>query len=166
MDFTHRSRRHARFAASSFGEKINDHPLPPAVVSRARLHRGHMDAFRILHVEDEPDIREVVQFSLALDPEMSVKSFGNGSDALTAANDWRPDIILVDAIMPVMDGPQLLTHLRGDARTAAIPVIFMTACAQSDEVDHFLAIGAAGVIAKPFDPLTLAASVRAYLADR
>ena len=67
-------------------------------------------------------------------------------------------------MMPVMDGPQLLAHLREDARTAGIPVVFMTARAQSSEVAHFLSLGAAGVVAKPFDPLTLAKSVRAYVA--
>ena len=64
-----------------------------------------------------------------------------------------------------MDGPQLLQRLREHASTAKIPVIFMTARAQTDEVQHFLSLGAAGVIAKPFDPMTLAAAVRAYLPD-
>ncbi len=122
-----------------------------------------MNVCRVLHVEDEPDIRDVVQLSLALDPDIALKSCSSGPDALAAAADWRPDVILIDAMMPVMDGPELLTHLRESARTAEIPVIFMTARAQTNEVEHFLSLGAAGVIAKPFDPMTLAGAVRAYL---
>ncbi len=80
-----------------------------------------------------------------------------------AAAAWEPDVILMDVMMPVMDGPQTLTHLRADARTAKIPVVFMTARAQTREVEHFLSLGAAGVIAKPFDPMTLADAVRAFL---
>jgi CheY-like chemotaxis protein len=122
-----------------------------------------MTACRILHVEDEPDIRDVVQLSLALDPQIEVMSYGSAAEALAAAADWRPDGILTDVVMPVMDGPQLLLRLRVSAHTAQIPVIFMTARAQTDEVEHFLSLGAAGVISKPFDPMTLAASVRSYL---
>jgi CheY-like chemotaxis protein len=68
----------------------------------------------------------------------------------------------MDVMMPEID-PQTLSHLREDTRTANIPVVFMTARAQSREVKHFLSLGAAGVIAKPFDPMTLAAAVRTYL---
>jgi CheY-like chemotaxis protein len=122
-----------------------------------------MTACRILHVEDEPDIREVVRFSLLLDPEISVKSCDSGRDAFSEAVSWSPDVILLDVVMPELDGPELLARLKGDARTASIPVIFMTARAQGGEVEHFLSLGAAGVLAKPFDPLTLAKSVRACL---
>lgn len=122
-----------------------------------------MNAYRLLHVEDEPDIREVVEMSLALDPGIVLKSCASGVDALTAAVAWEPDVILMDVMMPVMDGPQTLTHLRADARTAKIPVVFMTARAQTREVEHFLSLGAAGVIAKPFDPMTLADAVRFFL---
>lgn len=122
-----------------------------------------MNAYRLLHVEDEPDIREVVEMSLALDPAIVLKSCANGADALVAAAAWQPDVILMDVMMPVMDGAETLTHLRNDARTAKIPIVFMTARAQAREVEHFLSLGAAGVIPKPFDPMTLAAAVRAFL---
>lgn len=125
-----------------------------------------MSAYRILHVEDEPDIREVVKISLSLDPDIALKSCESGPDALAEAASWLPDIILTDVMMPAMDGPALLAHLREDARTARIPVVFMTARAQSCEVAHFLSLGAAGVVAKPFDPLTLAKSVRACVASQ
>jgi CheY-like chemotaxis protein len=122
-----------------------------------------LSGYRVLHVEDEPDIREVVKISLGLDPDMLVKSCDSGADALTEAANWRPDIILVDAVMPVMDGAELFVRLRDNNRTSQIPVVFMTARAQESDVERFLALGAAGVIAKPFDPLTLAESVRACL---
>jgi len=122
-----------------------------------------MSVYRLLHVEDEPDIREVVEISLALDPDVTLKSCGCGQDALVTAADWEPDVILMDMMMPVMDGAETLTQLRKNARTAGIPVVFMTARAQASEIEHFLSLGAAGVIQKPFNPLTLAASVRAYL---
>jgi CheY-like chemotaxis protein len=72
-------------------------------------------------------------------------------------------MILLDVMMPVMDGPATLVQLRENARTASIPVIFMTARAQAREVDRFRSLGAVGVIPKPFDSMTLAASVRSYV---
>jgi len=120
-----------------------------------------MNAYRILHIDDDPDIREIVKYSLALDPEIIVKSSDGGMAAVEEAASWSPDAILMDVMMPVIDGPQLLSHLRDDERTACIPVVFLTARAQSREVAHFMSLGAAGVLAKPFDPLTLAKSVRA-----
>jgi two-component system OmpR family response regulator len=122
-----------------------------------------MTTIRILHVDDEPDIREVVELSLGLDPVFTVRSCGSGEEALAAAAEWQPDIILLDVMMPVMDGPATLVRLRQNARTASIPVIFMTARAQAREVDRFRSLGAVGVIPKPFDPMTLAASVRSYV---
>jgi len=122
-----------------------------------------MTAIRILHVDDEPDIREVVELSLGLDPVFAVRGCGSGTEALTVAADWRPDIILLDVMMPEMDGPATLVQLRQSAGTADIPVIFMTARAQAREADRFRSLGAVGVIPKPFDPMTLAASVSSYL---
>jgi CheY-like chemotaxis protein/HPt (histidine-containing phosphotransfer) domain-containing protein len=122
-----------------------------------------MTTIRILHVDDEPDIREVVELSLGLDPNFTVQSCGSGKEALAVAAEWQPDFILLDVMMPVMDGPATLVRLRENAKTADIPVIFMTARAQAREVDRFRSLGAVGVIPKPFDPMTLAASVRSYV---
>jgi CheY-like chemotaxis protein len=122
-----------------------------------------MTKIRILHVDDEPDIREVVELSLGLDPFFLLQSCGSGKEALAVAAEWQPDFILLDVMMPVMDGPATLVHLRDNARTAGIPVIFMTARAQAREVDRFRSLGAVGVIPKPFDAMTLAASVRSYV---
>jgi CheY-like chemotaxis protein len=122
-----------------------------------------MDAYRVLYVEDEPDIHDIVIMSLALDGRLTVKSCWNGADVLAQAAEWRPDVILMDVVMPDMDGPQLLARLRQNPSTADVAVVFMTARTQSHEVEHFRDLGVAGVIAKPFDPLTLAASLRACL---
>lgn len=121
-----------------------------------------MTEIRILHVDDEPDIREIAQLSLSLDPDYSVRSCASGEEAMAVAARWKPDLILLDVMMPGLDGPSTLLGLRENATTASIPVIFMTARAQSRETDRFRSLGAAGVIAKPFDPMTLAASVRGY----
>ena len=121
-----------------------------------------MTAVRVLHVDDEPDIREVVGISLGFDPDFVMRSCSSGLEALTVAVDWPPDIILLDVMMPTMDGPTTLARLRNNPGTASIPVVFMTARAQSRELDFFRSLGAAGVIPKPFDPMTLAASVRSY----
>jgi CheY-like chemotaxis protein len=122
-----------------------------------------MTTIQVLHVDDEPDIREVAEISLGLDPNFRVRSCDSGSEAVAIAAEWQPDLILLDVMMPVMDGPATLVRLREDVRTARIPVVFMTARAQAREVDRFRSLGAVGVIPKPFDPMTLAASVRSYV---
>jgi CheY-like chemotaxis protein len=122
-----------------------------------------MTSYRILHVDDEPDIREIVDMSLGLNTEFEVRACACGPDAIAMAAEWSPFLILLDVMMPGMDGPTTLTHLRQDPRTAAIPVLFMTARAQEREVQQLIALGAQGVISKPFDPMTLAFQVRNHL---
>jgi CheY-like chemotaxis protein len=122
-----------------------------------------MSSIRILHVDDEPDIREVVDLSLALNPDFEVHACASGEEAISAAAEWSPIIILLDVMMPGMDGPTTLAQLRKNPRTAGIPVLFMTARAQTREVEHFCSLGAQGVISKPFDPMTLAGVVRDHL---
>ena len=122
-----------------------------------------MSATRILYVDDEPDIREVVDISLSLHPDFEVRECASGAEAIAAAAEWSPALILLDVIMPKMDGPTTLAQLRENPQTSAIPVLFMTARAQTREVEHMIALGAEGVIAKPFDPMTLAFVVRNHL---
>lgn len=122
-----------------------------------------MTAIRLLHVDDEPDIREVVEISLGLDPDFEVQSCPSGRDALVMAAEWEPDLVLLDVMMPEMDGLTTLAHLRDNPRTTDIPVLFMTARVQTHEIERFRAIGAQGVIAKPFEPLTLAASIKRHI---
>jgi DNA-binding response OmpR family regulator len=116
---------------------------------------------RVLYVDDEPDIREIAELALSLDPEFEVRTAGSGDEALALAADWRPAIILLDVMMPVMDGPAVLSRLR--ERGIDTPVVFVTARAQRAEVQSFTMLDARGVIAKPFDPVSLAARVRAFL---
>jgi CheY-like chemotaxis protein len=122
-----------------------------------------MTGIRILLVDDEPDIREVVDVSLGLDPEFKMRACASGADALVTAAEWSPTLILLDVMMPVMDGPTTLENLRKNPRTAHIPILFLTARAQSGEIERFIALGAQGVLSKPFDPMTLAALVRRHL---
>jgi CheY-like chemotaxis protein len=119
-----------------------------------------MAALRVVHVDDEPDIREIVKMCLNLDPEMEMRSCASGQDALDLISGWTPDVILLDVMMPTMDGPATFARLKENAQTAAILVVFMTARVQARELDRLLAMGAVDVIAKPFDPMSLAAKVR------
>lgn len=137
--------------------------LAPASPAPIPVTGVRMTALRILHVDDEPDIREVVELSLSLDAAFTVRSCASGGDALALAAEWPPDLILCDVVMPVMDGPATLARLRESPQTAHIPVVFMTARAQTRELEHFNSLGAAGVISKPFDPMTLAGSIRRHL---
>ena len=121
-----------------------------------------MMVIRVLHVEDEPDLREIVEIALG-HPDFVTRSCGSGKEAIAIAIDWSPQIILLDVMMPEMDGPTTLTRLRDNAQTARIPVVFMTAHAQHRDIELLQSLGAVGVIPKPFDVMTLAASVRDYI---
>jgi two-component system, OmpR family, response regulator len=125
-----------------------------------------MSAIKLLYVDDEPDIREVATFSLEIDPQIEVRAVASGAEALALldAGGWRPDLILLDVMMPDMDGPTTLGHIRERPGFAPTPVIFITARAQPHERAAFLEKGAIGVITKPFDPMTLAQDVRNLLA--
>lgn len=122
-----------------------------------------MATFRVLYVDDEADIREVAAMSLTLDPALDVRTCASGQDALAVAAAWQPHLVLLDVMMPGMDGPETLAQLKASERTTAIPVVFITARTQAYEIERFLSLGAIGVIAKPFDPMELAAQARRYL---
>jgi DNA-binding response OmpR family regulator len=118
---------------------------------------------RLLHVEDEPDIREVALVALRDVGGFEVEAASSGREALEKAPGFRPDVILLDVMMPGMDGPETLRELRKKPETARVPVIFMTAKVQSHEVVAYRKLGALDVIAKPFDPMELAGMVREIL---
>ena len=120
---------------------------------------------RITYVEDEPDIRTVAQIALADLGGFTVDVCGSGAEALERAPGFAPDMIVLDVMMPVMDGIQTYHALKADARLAQAPVIFMTARVQSHEIENYKAIGVKGVIPKPFDPLTLADQIRSMWQD-
>jgi two-component system OmpR family response regulator len=119
-----------------------------------------MSLERILYVEDEPDIQAVAKLALEMVGGYQVKICSSGQEALDALGGFEPDLILLDVMMPGMDGPTTLQNLRADPVTAGIPVIFLTAKVQPSEVARYQALGALNVIAKPFDPMTLAAEIR------
>jgi two-component system, OmpR family, response regulator len=113
------------------------------------------DLRTVLYVDDEADIREIVGISLGLVPDLSVHTCESGERALELLPQIRPDIILLDVMMPHMDGPATLKQLRATPGFAHTPVAFITAKAMPQEVARFKEMGAVAVIAKPFDPLEL-----------
>lgn len=116
---------------------------------------------RILYVEDEADIQAVAKLALEMVGGFTVKICSSGDEAVKEAVAFAPDMILLDVMMPGMDGPTTLAALRSLPTLANVPVAFMTAKVQPQEVAHYKSLGALDVIAKPFDPMTLADKVRA-----
>jgi CheY-like chemotaxis protein len=110
---------------------------------------------KVMMVDDEPDIRTIGELSLSAVGKWEVVLAGSGAEAVLLARHELPDLILLDMLMPGMDGIATLSRLKEQAETATIPVIFMTAHVQQHEVERCMSLGAAGVIAKPFDPMTL-----------
>ena len=121
---------------------------------------------KILIIDDEDDIRSISRLALGRVGGMDVTDASSGKDGIAKAVAEAPDAILLDVMMPEQDGPATLLLLKADPRTAGIPVIFLTAKAMASELERLRALGAAGVLTKPFDPMTLAASVRALLGAR
>lgn len=120
---------------------------------------------RILYVEDEPHIREITKLALEMLGNFQVEVAGSGAEALARLRDLAPDMILLDVMMPGLDGPGTLVALRQVPGMQSVPVAFMTAMLQPEEISRLQALGARGVIAKPFDPMTLADQVRALFGE-
>lgn len=119
------------------------------------MNRSREELKTILYVDDEPDIREVVQMSLGLIGELSIHVCDSGDSALQMLPRIEPDLVLLDVMMPGMDGPTTLRSMRANPAFAAIPVVFMTAKAMPQEIARFKDMGAVAVIPKPFDPMQL-----------
>lgn len=117
----------------------------------------------VLYVDDDADIREIAEMALSLDPDLEVRTSASGSDALALIEQWKPQLILLDFMMPDLDGPATLRLLRQNSSLDEVPVVFITARTSSKDVESLLASGAAGVLAKPFDVMTLAAQCREFL---
>ena len=116
---------------------------------------------RILYVEDDPDIRTVANLALATVGGYELRACASGQEAVDAAAEFRPDLLLIDVMMPGLDGPQTLSLLRQIPATASVPVVFMTAKVQPSELARYREMGVVDVIPKPFDPMRLADEVRA-----
>ncbi len=120
---------------------------------------------RVLVVEDDPDIQAVVRMALELVGGYTVEICSGGQGALQVVETFKPDLILLDVMMPDMDGPTVLEHLRAQPATAPVPIVFMTAKAQAHEVAAYRAMGALDVISKPFDPMKLSEQLANIYSD-
>lgn len=122
-----------------------------------------LPAMRILCADDESDIRTILELALSLDPELEAEFFDNGPALIDRARAVGADAILLDAMMPEVDGYETCRRLKADPATARIPVVFLTARVQRGERDEALELGAVACLSKPFDPMTIAAELRAAL---
>ncbi len=118
---------------------------------------------KVLLVDDEDDIRTIGQLSLGRVGGWQTVLAASGAEAVSKAAAEQPDLILLDVMMPGMNGPTTLGQLRAQEATARTPVIFMTAKIQKQEVARYLELGAVGVIGKPFDPMTLPEEIQKLL---
>lgn len=116
---------------------------------------------KILYVDDEEILHKMTRLTLERMGGYQVEIASSGAEALAKAPDFGPDLILLDVMMPEMDGPTTLGRLRAQPATAPVPVVFITAKAQAHEIERFRALGAADVLTKPFEPKQLCADVRA-----
>ena len=115
---------------------------------------------RICYVEDDPDIRAIVRMSLERVGKMTVEVVGDSTRAVEAIIAFKPDLVMLDWMMPVMDGPAVLRKMREHPETKDLPVVFITAKASQRELDELRALGVAGAISKPFSPRDLPDQLR------
>lgn len=113
----------------------------------------------ILCIDDEPDIVDIIQMCLETVGGFKVSSCSSGIKAIEKVEEINPDLILLDVMMPEMDGPTTLKKLREKSLLSSVPIVFMTARVQPVEIQEYLKIGANAVIAKPFDPMTISSQI-------
>jgi CheY-like chemotaxis protein len=118
---------------------------------------------KVLVIDDEEDIRRITQIALSRMGGMEVLVAPGAVEGLALAQQARPDVILLDIMMPGIDGPAALTMLRENRATADIPVVFLSARASASDEAYVRTLGAQGLLGKPFDPITLAQELRAIL---
>ena len=118
---------------------------------------------KALYIDDDEDIGTIAVMCLKLNDIFDARHASNGPDGISVAVNWKPDVILLDVMMPIMDGPSTHRQLKDNPATADIPVIFVTARTQRDELEALSSLGALGTIAKPFEPVTLAEDVAELL---
>jgi CheY-like chemotaxis protein len=117
---------------------------------------------RVMCIEDDPDIRVILNFSLGRVGGFNVCLCDSGTQALQQVEDFRPQLVLLDVMMPEMSGPETLIKLRELPVMQGVPIVFLTAKAMQDEVEALLEHGATGIIVKPFDPVALPQNIRIY----
>ena len=116
-------------------------------------------------MDDDPDIRDLTRLSLELDPDFAVETAASGAEALRCIEKAIPELILLDVMMPEMDGRSLMRILKNRSETSDIPVVFMTALTGRSLLDELRALGAVGIISKPFDPIALADDLKILIQD-
>ena len=119
---------------------------------------------RICYVEDDEDIQRIVRVSLERLGKMQVELVSDPNVAIAAMARFKPDLVMLDWMMPGMDGPTLFRRMKEEPQTAALPVVFITAKATQRDMDELVALGAAGTISKPFSPRDLPEQLRAIWA--
>tara|TARA_Y100001951_G_scaffold101290_1_gene105954 strand:+ start:192 stop:602 length:411 start_codon:yes stop_codon:yes gene_type:complete len=124
---------------------------------------GRKTMLKLLHVDDDADILELAKMSLELMDDIEVVDCVSGEEALTTVEEFKPDVFLLDMMMPGMSGPEALEKLRQVPGLEAVPAIFMTARVGVGAWTELFDLGVAEVIAKPFDPMTLGAQIKAVL---
>lgn len=146
---------------------VTDYRVPVMHVQCGGVERagdpGMGSGRRILIVDDEDDIREIATISLEATEGWTIVSASSCSEGVALARSSPPDAILMDVMMPGKDGPAGLAELRSDPVSSHIPVIFLTAKVGEGDLRRLLDLGAQGVIAKPFDPMTLGRQIRDLL---
>ncbi len=121
---------------------------------------------RILLVDDDPEIRLVGRLALSAGGRNEVLLAGDGPQGLEMARARSPDVVVLDAFMDGMDGPEVLRALRAGPQTAGLPVVFLTARTAKEDVESLVSLGALGVLPKPFDPASLLSRLEAILRAR
>lgn len=116
---------------------------------------------KICYVEDDDDIQRIARLSLERVGKMEVSIIGDPTTAIDGILAFKPDLVLLDWMMPVLDGPALFRRIRETAGLQAIPVVFITAKASQRELEELRGMGAAGVLSKPFSPKDLPEQLRA-----
>jgi two-component system OmpR family response regulator len=119
---------------------------------------------RICYVEDDEDIQRIVRMSLERVGKMTVAVVSDPTQAIQVISEFRPDLVMLDWMMPVMDGPTLFRQMKLRPETSALPVVFITAKAGQRDLDELKALGAVGTISKPFSPKDLPDQLRAIWA--
>ncbi|MFI5248873.1 MAG: response regulator [Gemmatimonadales bacterium] len=132
-------------------------------VARAPAITLSKRAMRLLCADDEPDIRAILRLALSLDPDMEVEIVDSGHEAIARAAGGAFDAILLDGMMPGLDGYETCRILKADPATSHVPVLFLTAKTQRDEARRALSVGAVACLTKPFDPMTIGQELRAAL---
>ncbi|MCT6701086.1 response regulator [Rheinheimera sp. 4Y26] len=123
------------------------------------------DLVRVMHVEDDQSIQDVARVALEIVGGYQVCTCGSGQEALDKFSSFAPQLVLLDVMMPGMDGPTTLKQLQQRYDLRQVPVVFMTAKVQASEIESYKALGASDVVVKPFDPMTLSSQIRRIWLD-